>query len=100
MIRFPVTTSMALVTMRYSRIVQSQQPTLLRTLSRPPQASFEHRGNVNITTLVQGFGKHIRELKAPDYKESQVRRHYIDPFWKLLGWDVDNEEQRAPQDVE
>lgn len=55
---------------------------------------------MTITTLVQGFAKHIRELKAADYKESQVRLHYIDPFWTLLGWDVTNSEQRAPQDVE
>lgn len=54
----------------------------------------------SIKKLVQGFARHIKELKAPDYKESQVRKHYIDQFWKLLGWDVDNDEQRAPQDVD
>ncbi len=53
-----------------------------------------------IRSLVQGFASHIRELKSPEYKESQVRLHYIDPFWKLLGWDVSNDEQRAPQEVE
>jgi len=53
-----------------------------------------------IRTLVQGFAKHIKELKAPEYKESQVRLHYIDPFWRLLGWDVQNTAQSAPQDVE
>lgn len=55
---------------------------------------------LSIRNLIQGFAKHLRELKGPDYKESQVRLHYIDPFWELLGWDVDNREQRAPQDVE
>ncbi|MCH7596686.1 MAG: hypothetical protein IID35_09020 [Planctomycetes bacterium] len=55
---------------------------------------------VDIRTLVQGFAKHIKELKAPEYKESQVRLHYIDPFWTLLGWDVQNTAQSAPQDVE
>jgi type I restriction-modification system DNA methylase subunit len=54
----------------------------------------------DIRTLVQGFAKHIKELKAPEYKESQVRLHYIDPFWMLLGWDVQNTAQSAPQDVE
>ncbi len=53
-----------------------------------------------IQDLVQGFAKHIRELKAPAYKESSVRSHYIDRFWELLSWDVNNREQRAPQDVE
>lgn len=55
---------------------------------------------MNIHLLVQGFARHIRQLKAPETKESQVRLHYIDPFWSLLGWDVGNSEQRAPQDVE
>jgi hypothetical protein len=53
-----------------------------------------------IRTLVQGFAKHVKELKAPEYKESQVRLNYIDPFWRLLGWDVQNTAQSAPQDVE
>jgi hypothetical protein len=55
---------------------------------------------MTIKTLVQGFGKNIRQLKAPQYKESQVRLHYIDPFWTLLGWDVSNDAQLPPQDVE
>src|SRR5260370_36261608 len=55
---------------------------------------------MSIKSLVQGFAKHFSELHAPDYKEMQVRGHYIDPFWNLLGWDVANNEQRAPQDIE
>lgn len=58
------------------------------------------RQTPTIKLLAQGFAQHLTELKAPDYKESQVRLHYIDPFWKLLGWDVGNADQRAPQDVE
>jgi len=57
-------------------------------------------GEMTIRKLVQGFAEHIRELKSPDYKESQVRLHYIDPFWRLLGWDIDNRQQLPPQDVE
>jgi hypothetical protein len=53
-----------------------------------------------IKSLMQGFAAHIRELKAPQYKKRTLRQHYIDPFWKLLGWDVTNDEQRAPQEVE
>ncbi len=54
----------------------------------------------DINNLVQGFARHIKQIKAPEYKESQVRLHYIDRFWELLGWDVQNRAQRAPQDVE
>lgn len=55
---------------------------------------------ISIKTLAHGFADHIKQLKSPDYKESQIRLHYIDPFWQLLGWDVSNTAQRAPQDVE
>jgi hypothetical protein len=55
---------------------------------------------MSIQTLVQGFAKNIRQLKAAEYKESQLRLHYLDPFWSLLGWDVANADQRPPQDVE
>jgi type I restriction-modification system DNA methylase subunit len=55
---------------------------------------------MNIKSLVQGFAEHIRLLKAPNYKESSVRLQYVDPFWKLLSWDVANERQLPPQEVE
>jgi hypothetical protein len=55
---------------------------------------------MDIATLVDGFARHIKELKRPDYKESRVRQDYIDPFWSLLGWDIGNRNQVAPQDVE
>jgi len=58
------------------------------------------RTTTDIKTLVQGFAKYLKELRAPDYKESQVRLNYIDPFWTVLGWDVGNRAQLAPQDVE
>ncbi len=54
----------------------------------------------DLKQLVQGFSQHIKQIKAPEYKESQVRLHYIDRLLELLGWDVQNRAQRAPQDVE
>ncbi len=54
----------------------------------------------DISTIVRGFAEHLSILKRPDYKESQVRPHYIDPFWTALGWDVSNAAQRPPQDVD
>jgi hypothetical protein len=58
------------------------------------------RSELDINGLVRGFASHLKELKDPDYKESQVRRHYIDPFWELLGWDVQNRAQSPPQDID
>lgn len=56
--------------------------------------------NSGIAVLVQGFARNIQQLKVPAYKESRARLDYIDPFWRLLGWDVDNTKHLPPQDVE
>lgn len=53
-----------------------------------------------IRSLVKSFAEHIRELKAPDYKESTLRQHYLNPFWELLGWDMDNRKGLPPSQVE
>lgn len=58
------------------------------------------RGPTTVKAVADDFAEHIRELKLPGFEESQLRVHYLDPFWKLLGWDVDNSKQRPSQDVE
>jgi len=44
-----------------------------------------------IKSLVERFNEQIEYYKKGEYKETQTRRDFIDPFWKALGWDVDNE---------
>ena len=44
-----------------------------------------------IKSLVERFDEQIESYKKADYNETQTRRDFIDPFWKALGWDVDNE---------
>jgi hypothetical protein len=53
-----------------------------------------------IEELVQGFAKHIKALKSPDTKEATVRQNYVDPFWRALGWDVGDTQQRGPAEAE
>ena len=43
-----------------------------------------------IAQLVERFGQQLRSYKKADYNETLVRRDFIDPFFKALGWDVDN----------
>jgi predicted type IV restriction endonuclease len=50
-----------------------------------------------ILALVERFAMHREAYKSPDYNETQVRREFIDPFFKALGWDVDNEKGYAEQ---
>jgi len=44
-----------------------------------------------ITDLVTRFSEQIESYNRPDYNETQTRRDFIDPFFKALGWDIDNE---------
>ena len=48
-----------------------------------------------ISELVERFGEQIDSYKSANYNETQTRRDFIDPFFKALGWDIDNEEGYA-----
>jgi hypothetical protein len=43
-----------------------------------------------IKTLVESFEFHREAYKRGKFNETQLRREFIDPFFKALGWDVDN----------
>ncbi len=44
-----------------------------------------------ILQLVERFDANSVEYKQGKYNETQTRREFIDPFFKALGWDIDNE---------
>ena len=46
--------------------------------------------NNDLADLVRRFSEHYESYKSSSYNETQVRREFVDPFFKLLGWDVDN----------
>src|SRR5664280_754715 len=48
-----------------------------------------------IADLVIRFEDQYASYKNSDYNETQTRRDFIDPFFKALGWDFDNEEGYA-----
>lgn len=45
--------------------------------------------------LVTRFHEQYYSYKRSDYNETQVRRDFIDPFFKALGWDMDNSQGYA-----
>lgn len=45
-----------------------------------------------IVDLVERFISNIESYKSSHYNETQVRREFVDPFFKALGWDIDNEQ--------
>jgi predicted type IV restriction endonuclease len=48
-----------------------------------------------IAQLVERFSEHVEEYKRNNYNEHQTRVDYINPFFKALGWDMDNEQGYA-----
>jgi Alw26I/Eco31I/Esp3I family type II restriction m6 adenine DNA methyltransferase len=44
-----------------------------------------------IEKLVERFAEHLKSYHSPDYNEAKTRQDFINPFFKALGWDVDNE---------
>ncbi|MCL6106118.1 MAG: N-6 DNA methylase [Actinobacteria bacterium] len=51
---------------------------------------------VRVAELVENFRINEAAYKNPAYNETQTRREFIDPFFKALGWDIDNEAGYAP----
>jgi len=48
-----------------------------------------------VTRLVERFGENREAYLSREYNETQLRREFLDPFFKALGWDVDNEQGYA-----
>jgi len=50
-----------------------------------------------VLRLIERFDRDREAYLSPAYNETQLRREFLDPFFKALGWDVDNEAGNAPQ---
>jgi type I restriction-modification system DNA methylase subunit len=50
---------------------------------------------MHIAELTARFNRNIEAYRSGRYNETQLRREFIDPFFKALGWDVDNEQGYA-----
>jgi len=48
-----------------------------------------------VLELVERFARNQDQYTRPSYNETQVRREFLDPLFKALGWDVDNEQGYA-----
>ena len=43
-----------------------------------------------ILDLVERFEQQLDSYKSGKYNETQLRREFLDPFFKAIGWDIDN----------
>src|SRR5437867_792759 len=48
-----------------------------------------------IRELTERFERNKDAYRSPQYNETQLRREFLDPFFKALGWDIDNEQGYA-----
>ncbi|MBI5388138.1 MAG: N-6 DNA methylase [Verrucomicrobia bacterium] len=48
-----------------------------------------------ILELVARFERNLEAYRSGQYNETQLRREFLDPFFKTLGWDIDNEQGLA-----
>lgn len=46
--------------------------------------------------MIETFGRFEAAYRAGDYKETEVRREFVDPFFTALGWDVANTAGKDP----
>ncbi len=53
-----------------------------------------------VDDLVRGFASHIKEYKSKGTNEAEIRQQFIDPFWRLLGWDVGDTKHVGPSSAE
>jgi type I restriction-modification system DNA methylase subunit len=53
-----------------------------------------------VSELVADFRQHERDYLSPTYSEQDVRKDFIDKFWIALGWDVNHEIQKNPNEQE
>ena len=55
-----------------------------------PQVAAPEAARREMEGLVERFARNLDVYTRPDYKETQVRVEFIDPFFEALGWDVRN----------
>src|SRR5436190_1321962 len=48
-----------------------------------------------IRELVERLERNLDAYRSPQYNETLLRREFLDPFFKALGWDIDNEQGYA-----
>ncbi len=48
-----------------------------------------------VSELVERFALQVDSYKKNEYNETQTRQDFINPFFKALGWDIDNSQGNA-----
>lgn len=52
---------------------------------------------VDLERLVEQFGRNLSHYKSGTYDEASLRQEFLNPFFRALGWDVENKAGYIPQ---
>ena len=52
---------------------------------------------VELNRLVETFGKNLSAYKSGAYDEASLRQEFLNPFFRALGWDIENRAGLIPQ---
>jgi hypothetical protein len=58
--------------------------------------SFENFGQ-ELGRLVEIFGRNLAHYKGSDYDEASLRQEFLNPFFRALGWDMENKSGDIPK---
>src|SRR5512136_715244 len=50
-----------------------------------------------LSRLVETFGKNLAAYKSAAYDEASLRQEFLNPFFRALGWDIENKAGLIPQ---
>ena len=51
----------------------------------------------DLDRLVEQFGRNIKQYKSSAYDEASLRQEFLNPFFRALGWDIENKAGLIPQ---
>ncbi|MDO8263929.1 MAG: N-6 DNA methylase [Gallionella sp.] len=71
------------------RVIRTQGP-LLQVNPPNPHKGPTMPAPQTVLTLIENFERNLDAYRSGKYNETQVRRDFIDPLFKALGWDMDN----------
>lgn len=69
-------------------------------MTNPTTSAFE-LSHTRVCDLIDRFERHAKDrYLQSNYQEAEVRKDFIDPLLKALGWDVDHEREHNPYEQE
>jgi hypothetical protein len=48
-----------------------------------------------VSRLIEKFDQHLESYRSGKYNEAQLRNEFLNPFFKAMGWDLDNDQGLA-----